>query len=90
MAKTIKDLCDVFQMEYEETPSETPSRGENSAAAKAAGGIMLSSTLISGKMQRSEKETGKIRRGSSKSSVQTSTVQTGHLVEQGERQHVMA
>jgi hypothetical protein len=42
MAKTIKDLCDVFQMEYEEKHSEAPSRGENSAAAKAAGGIVPS------------------------------------------------
>lgn len=42
MAKTIKDLCDVFEMQYAEKLSEAPSRGENSAAAKAAGGIVTS------------------------------------------------
>src|SRR5271156_2144920 len=37
-AKTVKDLCDALQVEYTEKFSDIPSRGENSAAAKAAEG----------------------------------------------------
>jgi hypothetical protein len=39
-AKSIQDLCDVLQVKYAGVPNEMASRGENSTAAKAAGGDM--------------------------------------------------
>jgi hypothetical protein len=37
-AKTVKDLCDALGVEYTEKFNDAPSRGEKSAAAKAAEG----------------------------------------------------
>jgi hypothetical protein len=51
-AKTVKDLCDALQVEYTEKFSDIPSRGENSAAAKAAEGKQV---------QRQETKTTKLR-----------------------------
>jgi hypothetical protein len=39
-AKTVKDLCDVFELEYQEKSGPARSRGEVSAAAIAAGGTV--------------------------------------------------
>jgi hypothetical protein len=35
-AKNVKDLCDVLQLEYTEKFTDLPSRGEQTATAKAA------------------------------------------------------
>ena len=40
-AKTVKDLCDVLGVEYNETFRDVPSRGATSLAAKAADGTQI-------------------------------------------------
>lgn len=40
-ARGVKDLCDALGVEYLERLSDAPSRGENTAAAKAANRMVL-------------------------------------------------
>jgi len=40
------DLCKALQVEYTEKPGDAPSRGEKSAAAKAADGISTSYSYL--------------------------------------------
>lgn len=45
-AKTVKDLCAALQVEYTEKLSDVPSRGEDSASARAADSSSLNSWLL--------------------------------------------
>lgn len=46
-AKSIQNLCDALGIAYAGTPNEVTPRGENSSAAKAAGGKFFEVTELS-------------------------------------------